>query len=49
MLGWLDFFALFQFCDYAEIFERGGVALDFAMSGQFAEQSAHDFPAAGFR
>ena len=38
----------FQLGDHAEVFQRGGVALDIAAGGQFTEQAAHDFAAAGF-
>ncbi len=44
----LAFFGFAEFGDYGEVFEGGGVALDFAVGGQFAEKAAHDFPAAGF-
>jgi hypothetical protein len=45
----LGFFALFKTCDHAEILQRGGVASHVAAAGEFAEQAAHDFPAAGLR
>ena len=48
VLNVLDFFALLQPCDYREVFERGGVAFHIAMSGEFAEETAHDFSAARF-
>jgi hypothetical protein len=41
-------FLLLQLCNHAEVFERGGVAFDFAVGGEFTEQAAHDFSAAGF-
>ena len=34
--------------DDAEVFEGGGVALDFAGRGEFAEEAAHDFSGACF-
>ena len=42
------FFGFAEFGDYGEVFEGGGVALDFAVSGEFAEEAAHDFAASGF-
>jgi hypothetical protein len=44
----LPFFGFAEFGDYGEVFEGGGVAFDFAVGGEFAEQAAHDFAAAGF-
>src|SRR5712671_2292244 len=41
-------FLLLQFCNYTEIFQRGGVAFHFSVRCQFAEQAAHNFPTAGF-
>jgi hypothetical protein len=37
------FFGCAQFGDDAEIFQRGGVAFDFAAGGDLLEKAAHDF------
>ena len=42
------FFGFAEFGDDGEVFEGGGVALDFAVGGELAQQAAHDFAAAGF-
>jgi hypothetical protein len=34
--------------DDSEVFERGDVAFDFAVGGEVAKKTAHDFAAAGF-
>src|SRR5262245_28727224 len=44
----LPLLLLLQLRDHAEIFERGRIAFDFAVGGEFAEQAAHDFAAASF-
>ena len=43
----LSFFGFAELGDYGEVFEGGGVALDFAVGGQLAQQAAHDLAAAG--
>src|SRR4029077_2884468 len=42
----LDFVALLQPCNDAEIFQRCRVASDFAVRGQLPKQATHDFAAA---
>src|SRR5579863_7740075 len=43
-----SFFGFAEFGDDGEVFEGGGVAFDFAVGGELAEQAAHDFAGAGF-